>query len=187
MHEFQDRSSLGVGQSHVLVQRNSAGWCIEPSSNRPEFLTWYAISVVSWRDAQSLARERGKRTAVGKDVKRGRGREAHGNPGQVIASRNSVQRPQVAASVSYTSSIKDLIESLSCCFIFRPSLSARSAIFALGPTVENGISIENLLCFYSRPRLYYDHANLEFSNSRNCIKTPVSSGLLDRRTNDRGH
>ena len=91
VHEFQDRSS-GVGQSHVLVQRNSAGWCIEPSSNRPEFLTWYAISAVSWRDAQSLARERGKRTAVGKDVEKERERERERLTGILVRSLQVVTR-----------------------------------------------------------------------------------------------
>ena len=55
---------------------------------------------------------------------------AQRNPGQVIASRNSVQQPQVAASVSYTSSIKDLIESLSCRFIFRPPLRSLCYLLA---------------------------------------------------------
>lgn len=95
--------------------------CTEPSSNRPEFLTWYAISAVSWRDAQSLARERGDGRSSGLEEARGEG--AHGNPGQVIVSRNSVQRPQVAASVSYTSSIKDLIESLSFSVFFSAIIS----------------------------------------------------------------
>lgn len=96
--------------------------CTEPSSNRPEFLTWYAISAVSWRDAQSLGRERGDRRVVWVGWE-----GADGNPGQVIVSRNSVQRPQVAASVSYTSSIKDLIESLSFFVFF-------SAIISLPPS-----------------------------------------------------
>lgn len=53
---------------------------IEPSSNCPEFLTWYAISAVSWRDAQSLPRE-----GLADGVETKGANETHGNPGQVIA------------------------------------------------------------------------------------------------------
>lgn len=104
------------------------------------------------------------------------GEGAHGNPGQVIVSRNSVQRPQVAASVSYTSSIKDLIESLSFSVFFsaiisHPHLRARVHVFernVAGSSVETLMSSStSFFSFFLLPpslpsKSYYP----PFSNSR---------------------
>lgn len=86
----------------------------------------------------------------------GRGERRGGSRESWSGHRNSVQRPQVAASVSYTSSIKDLIESLSFSVFFSaiislPHLRARVHVLERnvgGSSVETPMSSSS---FFSLP------------------------------------